>query len=64
MRRILELKRPERMSIADLENEIEALRQEVAALKQRADESDANMQRLISMMEKPGTQSSPAVNIP
>lgn len=64
MGRILELKRPERMSIADLENEIEALRQEVAALKQRADESDANMQRLILMMGKQGTQSSPVPKIP
>jgi cell division septum initiation protein DivIVA len=52
------------MSIADLENEIEALRQEVAALKQRADESDANMQRLMSMVEKSGVQSSPAPNMP
>jgi cell division septum initiation protein DivIVA len=39
------------MSIADLENEIEALQQAVAALKQRADESDAKTQQLISMVK-------------
>jgi hypothetical protein len=47
------------MTNTDLENEIEALRQELAALKQRVDESDANIRRLISMVQEPGAQSSP-----
>lgn len=52
------------MSIADLENEIEALRLEVTALKQRADESDGKMLQLILVVRKLGAQSSPAVDLP